>query len=789
MLAPLSWLREFVDIPDDLESLRTKMIMLGFEVASIRPQRPEWAGLIVGRVVKIERHPNAERLFVCEVDTGSGVKTLVTGADNVFEGALVPLALPGTKLPNGAVLEKAVLRGVESDGMLLSGEELQLKADDYPGADVHGILILQEGTPGEPISRPLGFDDTVIEFEINANRPDCLSIWGIAREIAVALGLPFKAPKLECPKGTGDIASEAKVTVLAPDLCDRYVAGMIKSIDVKPSPEWMQRRLRAAGLRAINNIVDITNYVMLETGQPMHAFDLSCVAQSHIVVRRAKGGEVLTTLDSKQRVLSENMLVIADPEKGVGLAGVMGGENSEITPSTQRVLFESARFTSAGIRVTAKALGLMSDAAARYAKGVDPVTSEIALKRALSLVGELGAGEVINGVIDVCSADIEPRSILVRPEKVNGRVELEVGEEELRAILERLGMKTERQGDRLRVWIPHYRGDIEGEADISEELARVIGYGAIPEKQLPGAARGGLSKSQAALERARDLCIANGANECATYPFVGPELMGKLFMKHEHLTPIMNPFGREQSLMRDSLMPGMIQTLSLNASHKQLDGRFFEIGNVHMPKALPLNELPDESRRLALGFLGGDFFALKGALEALFDGMGLAKASFSLGGAEWLHPGRKAEISIDGQKLGLCGELHPDVAEAFDIPVRTYVAEIDLDMLIALPKQEKYYAPLPRYPAIERDLALVMPEGVTAEAVSDLIKRTAGEALESIALFDVYRGKGIEEGKKSLAFSLVFRASERTLQDAEVSAAVEVVLKALKDELGAVLRA
>lgn len=765
------------------------MIMLGFEVASIRPQRPEWEGLIVGRVTKMAKHPNAERLFVCEVDRGSGVKTLVTGADNVFEGALVPLALPGTKLPNGNVLEKAVLRGVESDGMLLSGEELQLKADDYPGADVHGILILQDGTPGEPVCRPLGFADTVIEFEINANRPDCLSIWGIAREIAVALGLPFKEPKFECPKGTGDIAAEAKVTVLASDLCDRYVAGMIKSIDVKPSPAWMQQRLRAAGLRAINNIVDITNYVMLETGQPMHAFDLACVAQSHIVVRRANEGEALTTLDSKQRILSKDMLVIADPEKGVGLAGVMGGENSEITPNTQRVLFESARFASAGIRVTAKALGLMSDAAARYAKGVDPVTSEIALKRALALVEELSAGEIVNGFIDVCAADIAPRSILIRPGQVNSHVELNVSEAELCSILARLNMRTEKEGDKLRVWLPHYRGDVEGEADISEEIARVIGYGAIPEKQLSGAARGGLSQSQAALERARDLCTAAGAYECATYPFVGPELLGKLSMKHEHLAPIMNPFGREQSLMRDTLLPGMVQVLSLNASHKQLDGRFFEICNVHRPKALPLTELPEESRRLALGFLGGDFFALKGALEALFEGMGVMDAQFSLGGVECLHPGRRAEITVGGQKLGECGELHPDVAAAFDIPVRAYVAEIDLDALIALPKPKKYYSPLPRYPAIERDLALVMPESVTAAAVSELIKGTAGETLESIALFDVYRGKGIEDGHKSLAFALMFRAAERTLQDAEVSAAIERVLGALKGELGAVLRA
>lgn len=788
MLAPVSWLRDYVDLPEDLELIRNKMIHLGFEVASIEKQRPEWDGIIVGRVDKMQKHPDAERLFVCDVDIGQNVITLVTGAPNLFEGAIVPVALPGVKVGEN-VIEKTAFRGIGSGGMLLSGAELELKADDYPGAEVYGILILKEGTPGEPICRPLGFDDTVIEFEINANRPDCLSMWGIAREIAVAFELPFNEPRIDWPKAAGDIGAEAKVTVLASDLCDRYVAGMIQSIKIEPSPEWMKTRLRAAGLRAINNIVDITNYVMLETGQPMHAFDLSCVAQSHIVVRRAKEGERITTLDSKERALKEGMLTIADPEKAVGLAGVMGGENSEITERTQRVLFESARFDSASIRVTAKELGLMSDAASRFAKGVDPVTSEIALKRALMLVAELGAGEIVAGKIDVCAAELAPRAIIVRPEAVNKRVDLDVSVKDMRSILGRLGMQTSEEGGALRVTIPHYRGDVEAESDIAEEIARVVGYGRIPEKPMAGAMRGGLSPRQAAVERIRDLCVALGAYEAVTYPFVGPDLLERLKLSGERLTPIMNPFGQEQSLMRGTLLPGIIQVLSLNASHKLLSGRFFEVGNVHKPKALPVEEIPEETLRLSFGVLGGDFFAIKGMLETLLEGMGARGASFVSGGADCFHPGRKADLYLSGRRIGELGELHPDVASAFDIPCRAYVAEIVLDELLALPKAKKEYTPLPRFPAVERDLALVVGEDVTAGKLLETIGRAAGEELESVNLFDVYRGKGVQEAHKSMAFSLVLRAGARTLQEDDVNGIIARVLDAVENECGARLRA
>lgn len=788
------WLNDYCTMNLSPEEYKRGMLLLGFGIEGCEPERPDVKNILVGYVAKLSKHPNADKLFVCQVDIGKRVAQLVTGATNLFEGAYVPVALPGTVLPNGVKIEEAEFRGVVSEGMLCSGEELKFKNSDVPGAEIHGILVLPgEYTPGEDLLKALHMDDLVYDFEILANRPDCLSILGLARETAVLTNSAFKMPSYEVVKGEGDIADVARVTVLDSDLCPRYCARVVRDIRIAPSPEWMQQRLRACGVRPINNIVDITNYVMLEFGQPMHAFDLACVHEGHIIVRRARENETVVTLDGKKRTLTENMLVIADPEGAVGLAGVMGGENSEITENTKAVLFESAQFTAANIRVTSKALGMSTEASARYAKGVDAVTGELTLQRAVSLVHELGAGQVVGGMIDVCARDLTPRVISVRSARVSEMLAYEVSAEEIERILTQLGMTVNRQGDTLQVTAPYWRGDFEGEADVAEEVGRVHGFDRIPSKSLAGEVmRGGLSQRQKDIANLRAYSVAQGANEVITFSFIGPSTLDKLRLPSNDplrmAVPISNPFGEDQSLMRTTLIPGMLQVMATNANRRQQNARFFEVANVQFAKELPIEDLPEEKRMFSVGLMGKeDFYSLKGFVESILEAMGVKGAAFETAQTEYMHPGRCARLLVDGKAAGFLGEVHPLVCEAFELDARAYVAEVDIGALCDGIERVKVFTPLPRYLSVKRDIALVVEQTQKAGELETVIRQAGGEMVESVALFDVYEGERMEKGTKSLAYTVALRGGDHTLTDAEIQEAMTNILAAL-ERRGAKLR-
>lgn len=807
MRAPLNWLKRYVDIDVSAQEIQRLLTLRGLEVSSVEEQAKDIINVVVGKIVSIEKHPDADKLLVCAIDVGNLSKEtnetnetgetiqIVTGAHNIAQGDLVPVALHGSLLPDGTKIKKGKLRGVESNGMLCSGVELNLKNADYEGAEEHGILILKEEYPlGLDIRTALGMDDTILEAEPTPNRPDCLSIIGIAREIAAALDKPLKLPEIKVVEGSGSIHDHVKIEVLDGDLCPRYTARTVKNIRIAPSPRWMQNCLRAAGVRAINNIVDITNFVMLEMGQPMHAFDLGCVTDSHIIVRRAKEGEQTTTLDSKQRALTPNTLLIADPVRAVGIAGIMGGENSEIKTDTQTVFFESAKFAGANIRVSAKALGLTTEASQRFSKGIDIEGVPHALNRAVQLVAELGAGEVEQGLIDVCPGELARKRISVRPQRVNKLLAIDVPAQKMAEILNKLEIPTTIQEGLLECEIPRFRDDIEGEADIAEEVGRTLGYDSIPYTLMQGALmRGKLTKRQEFVDSVRTLMCAQGVNEAVTYSFTGAAAYDKLGLSEGHSlrnsVKLINPFGEDNSLMRTTALVGMLPVIATNANRKVKNCRFFEVTNVHTPEA-DTNVIPIEKQVLCIGFYGEgeDFYTLKGAVERLCSGLDVAGVDFTAGGETYYHPGRKAVLLVDGKKAGELGEIHPDVAAAFDIPGRAYVAQIELSPLFDAMVTLKKYKALARFPSMERDLAVVVPVDVESGAMIKTIKNAGGKLILSAALFDTYAGEHIAEGSKSCAFALSFRADDRTLTDEDVSGAIAKILAALEKEFGAIIR-
>ena len=798
MLVPMKWLSRYVDIsgvtPEQIQQMLTAR---GLEIASVEHQGEDIDNVVVGQIRKIDRHPDADKLIVCQLDVGEEeLLQIVTGADNVREGDYVPVALHGSTLPGGVKIKKGKLRGVESGGMLCSGAELNLSEEDWPGAAVHGILILTDEYPaGTDIHTVLGLDDAVIEAEPTPNRPDLQSVIGVAREVACALKRPLHLPEVFVKEeGEKNIHDFVKVDVLDGDLCPRYMARTVRNIVIEPSPRWMQDSLRAAGMRAINNIVDITNYVMLEMGQPMHAFDLSCIRGEHIVVRRVREGEKLTTLDGKERHLPENTLLICDPEGPVGIAGIMGGENSEITPETKTVLFESAKFNGFNIRLSSKAMGMMSEASQRFVKGIDIEGTAVALERACQLVEELGAGVVDKGVIDVCKGDLTRRTITARPEKVNDLVALHVPAEEMADILNRLCVPTELRDGLLHIEIPHFRDDIEGEADISEEVARIYGYDEIPLTLMRGdLVRGRLTPRQQAVDTLRTLLTGVGASECVTYSFTGPAAYDKLGLPADSLlrrsVKILNPFGEDNSLLRTTQAVSMLPVVALNLNRKAKELRLFEITNLHFPVD-EKGVIPDEKQCVCIALYGEneDFYSMKGVVEHLCEGLDIENVSFTAGGEVYYHPGRKALLTVNGKTAGQFGEIHPDVAEAFEISGRVYLAEIELDALLSGRNTEKKYRALPRFPAVERDVALVLGEKVQSGDVAATIRRAGGKLVESVELFDVYAGSHIESGKKSLAYALTFRAEDRTLTDEDIQASMEKILSAVEKEYGAALR-
>lgn len=800
MKLPLKWLKEYVNVDITNEELVEKLMWRGFEVASIDPELTEVEGVVVGRVLSVEDHPNANSLHVCRVDAGTDEPlVIVCGAPNVVKGALVPVAKIGAKLPGKITIDEVEMRGVKSAGMLCSGKELGLTDSDYPGSEVHGLLLLQgEHTPGEPIEKALGMDDVIFEIELTPNRADCQSIIGMCREVASALGQSFSEPVIRDVAGKGNASDYARVTVENTELCPRYAARVVVDLKIESSPAWMQKKLKSVGMRPINNIVDITNLVMAEYGHPMHPFDLACISQGHIIVRNAYENEVVITLDSKPRNVAPDMLLIADPHRGVAVAGVMGGENSEITENTKAALFEAAVFKGSNIRATCRKLRHKTDAAARFIKGVEAVSALKALNRAIELVDELKAGTVIGGVIDVCESAPAERQVRVDWPHVNRILNTSFTPEQMAQMLATINIPSTVDGEALIVSVPHYRVDIESSIeadwDIAEEVARIYGYYNIEPTLMRGDTfLGRLSPEFAFEDQLKDEMVSMGAYEMYNYNFIGPTDLDQLRLpagdEKRRTVRILNPFGEDQSLMRTTLLPGMLDTLSLNVKRRTGHGRFFEVGNVHFEDG---KDLPTERKLLGIAYMGEgeDFFTLKGSVQWLLNVFGIGNASFRVGGKEYFHPGRKAQIVVGNEVVGELGEIHPAVARSFELGARAYIAEIEVAKLFKHQLEQKRYAALPRFPVVARDLAVIVDEAVQAASMKEAILRAPTQTLiEDVELFDVFKGKGVPEGKKSMAYSFTLRAVDRTLTEEDIREAVDAILGALQLEFAAVLRA
>ena len=789
------WLNEeFVDLSGvpDREFVET-MTIAGQKVETYERLDAELRNVVVGRVVSITRHTNSDHMWVCQIDVGAGEPVqIVTGAQNVHEGDLVPVAQHNSWLPGGVHITKGKLRGEVSNGMLCSLKELGLTLNDFPYAIEDGIWILQEDCkPGDDINTVIGNDDTVVDFEITNNRPDCYSILGLAREAAAAFNKPMRHHDPVVRGGAaGELSELLEVEVPAEDLCRRYTARMVRNVKIAPSPKWLRQRLRANGVRSINNIVDITNYVMLEYGQPMHAFDYRYVGSGKIVVRRSEPGETLTTLDGNVRTLTPGMLVIADETKPIGLAGIMGGENSEIMDDTVDVVFESANFNGTSIRQTALALGMRTEASGKFEKNIDPLLTLPAVDRACELVELLGAGEVMDGVIDVLNDIPEPRTIELEPDRINALLGTDISEADMVEYLRRLEIPVE--GHEIRV--PSWRPDLVGMADIAEEVGRLFGYNNIPTTTFRGAAtEGGYTEAMKLENRAGSLCRSLGYSEILTYSFVSPSIFDQIRLPEDsslrNAMRIQNPLGEDASIMRTVALPSMLAILARNNAYHNDAVKLYELAKVYLPK--PGQTLPDEPKHLVLGTYGEheDFFKMKGEIEAFLRGMNVPEARYTAEKHDpTFHPGRCARVSMGGVDLGCFGQIHPLVARSYGIDGEIFAAELNFTALLSLQLPEKTYTPLPKYPAVTRDIAVVCGDSVTVAALSDCIRAAGGKLLRSVELFDIYRGKGIASGSKSAAFRLTLRADDRTLTDADSDGVVSAVLAALEKELNAKLR-
>ncbi|MBQ6706443.1 MAG: phenylalanine--tRNA ligase subunit beta [Clostridia bacterium] len=791
MLISLNWLKRYVDIDLPVAELCDRMVMSGFEVESITDLSQTMSRVVVGQIVKLEKHPDADKLQICQLDIGEAEPVqIVTGADNVFEGALVPVALHDSHLPNGMHIKKGKLRGVPSNGMLCSGEELCLKESDYPGAEVYGIMILKDSpAPGTDMREVLHLDDYIIDFKITANRPDCQSVLGVAREIAVVLNKPFNAPRPEYTTVGGNIHDEIKVSVEDTDLCPRYMGRIVKNLRIGPSPDWMKRCLKAAGMRPINNIVDITNFVMLETGQPMHAFDMRHVAGNELCIRRAKPGETITTLDGKAHTLTPDMLVIADRDEPSCIAGIMGGENSEIEDDTTTLFFESAKFRRDSVRRTGRALGIRTESSGRFERGLDIMGASYALDRALQLICELDAGDIIDGTIDLHDALPEPRTLTVPAQRINDLLGVDIPFETMVDILNRLHIETTLSADNvLTAKIPSFRDDIEGRADLAEEVMRIYGYDHIIGTPMRGeVARGQKRPQQIKTDKLKRLMIAQGMYEIATYSFISSKAVDTLNLAENDVrrqaVTLLNPLGEEYSTMRTQLITSMLTVLSTNYNRKVPAARLFEASKAFRATTLPPTEQPEEAPVLCIGMYGKeeDFFTLKGVVETLLETAG-EKVTYTASNEPYLHPGRQAEAYIGDKKVAVFGELHPDVSAAYDLGTRVYTAEIELNTLFDVEAKPVLYRALPRFPAVERDLALLCDADLPVAEIEEVIRKAGGKLLETVALFDVYQGNQIEKGKKSVAFNLLFRSSEETLSDTQIEPAMQKIIKKLHEK-------
>ncbi|NLY43458.1 MAG: phenylalanine--tRNA ligase subunit beta [Clostridiaceae bacterium] len=794
MKMPMSWLNDYMNIDITPEKYSSAMTMSGSKVEGIERTGEDIQNVVVGKILTVEKHPNADRLQVCQVDVGDEVLQIVTGATNIKVGDYVPIAKHEAKLPGDITIKKGKLRGVESNGMMCSIEELGLSREDYPNAPEHGIFVLDKEYPlGKDIREVLGLNENIIEFEITSNRPDCLSIIGLARETAVTFDKEFKIPEVYVQETEEEASKYASVEVMDADLCPRFAARVVKNVRIQPSPKWMRDRLKACGIRPINNIVDITNYVMLEYGQPMHAYDLKLLKGNKIIVRRAEDGEVIRTLDEQERKLDSSMLVIADAEEPVGVAGVMGGANSEIRPDTTIILFESANFLGSSVRMTAKKLGMRTEASSRFEKGLDVNNVVPALNRACQLVVELGAGEVLKGIIDVNNSNPVPVRIPLRPEKINSFLGTRISAQYMVEILTKLGFEVDMEN--MMVTVPSFRPDVEAEADLAEEIARIYGYDKIESTLLSGnTTLGGKNYKQKLEDRIKSCLIAQGLSEITTYSFTSPRVFDSIRITQDSelrkVVTISNPLGEENSIMRTTTLPSMLEVMSRNYNHRVEQVRLFELGNIYIPKALPVQELPEEKIIVTLGMYGDcDFYDLKGTVEELLYVLGIHQYEIvPEKDNPSFHPGRTAKVLKGKVELGVLGEVHPDVLDNYDIGVRAYAAMLDFNLLMENANVEVQYTPLPKYPAVTRDIAMLVRDDVLAKQIEDAIKKYSGKLLEDCKLFDVYKGKQIPEGMKSVAYSITFRSSDKTLTDEDVQKVFNKIVDGLRNDLGAQLR-
>ncbi len=795
MKISLNHLKSYVDINVSVEELCDRMIMAGFEVESIEYEGENIKNVVAARILKIEPHTDSDHLQICSMDVGRDEPVqIVTGAQNIAEGDLVPAALDDSYLPNGMHIVAGKLRGVPSNGMLCSGEELCLTEEDYEGAGVYGIMILHDDVPcGTDMREVLGLDDVIIDFKITANRPDCNCFIGVAREAAVVLETEFKAPKIGYKTIGENISDYIDVEVKNFDLCPRYIGRLVRNLRIKPSPVWMQKAISAAGMRPINNIVDITNFVMLETGQPMHAFNYDEIAGQKIIVRNAAEGESITTLDGKEHNLTPDMLVIADGEKPSCLAGIMGGRESEIEDNTKNLFLESAKFRRDNIRHTGRALGIRTEASGRYEKGIDIVNVEYAMERALSLISELDAGDIIEGALDRNEGLPEDRILKVTVDEILALLGVEIPAETVISILNRLGLETTADGENLTVKVPSIRDDIEGRADLSEEVMRIYGYDHIVGTPMTGTVMRGVKlPERIKADKLKALMCGMGAYEITTYSFIASGALDKLRLaaddSRRNVVSLINPLGDEYSTMRTQLTTSMLEVLSTNINRKITEGRFFEVSKRFVPKSLPLTEQPDELPQMSIGIYGKDedFFTLKGIIEEIMKLFG-AHTQYKRSEEPYLHPGRQAVLLANNKEAAVLGEVHPAVAADFGIENRVYVAEIKLDVLFAINKRKSTYKPLPKFPAVERDFAMLVDRDVPVGTIEKAIVSGGSRLLERVELFDVYEGSQIPEGKKSVAYSVWLRSAEGTLTDEQIESTSKRIIDKL-EAVGAELR-
>ena len=795
MKLPISWLSEYVDIDCSIEELEAKLFSCGFEVEEVIKVGEKIDKIVTCKIIEIEKHPNADKLSVCKVDAGKyGVLQIITAAKNVFVGAVVPVALDGATLANGDRIFNGELRGLPSYGMFCSGEELAITDDWYKGASFNGILILDENFPlGESVKDLLEIGDVIFDINVTANRPDCNSILNLAREVAAVLNKSIKMPDLsynvdKSVSTTKTVSVENKQF----DLCQRYISHLVKDIKIEESPLWLKRRLFSMGIRSINNIVDITNYVLLEIGQPMHAFDLAHIEESKIVIRKAFNGEKIVTLDEKEFNLTENNLLIADGVKGVAIAGVMGGLNSEIKDTTKDVLFESAKFSRDNIRKTSRAIGQRSDSSSRYEKGVDYLSVELGMKRALNLIDKLGCGKIACDEYDLIDVELKEKVIKTTLTKVNSVLGIDVPSKEVDRILTGLGFAVKIDGDNLEVVVPLFREDMEDYPDIAEEIIREYGYSHINPTLLKTSSitNGGRTEIQTKTERLKDLVCSMGFNEIITYSFV-PEKDIKQFGLEGYgdYVKILNPLSEDVSVMRVSLVPSIVRTVLYNLNRKNNDGRLFELAKVY--NAVSNAELPKEFTKLSLAMFGADedFYTLKGVVEQILTVFCFGKdVKFEVSEKKFMHPTRSASVLINGKEVGVLGQLHPSLATELGIDKAIYLAEISFDSLTREFNDKVVFEPISKYPTIERDLAVIVDENVKYSDLVSVIKANGGEFLKEVSLFDIYQGDQVASGKKSMAFNLNFVSNERTLSVEEIDASIKKILDELLKQLGATLR-